>query len=205
MKASALSLVLVVTVAAPRLVFAQEASATSGKAYVAAKVGVVVPKHDDLEGFDNGFALEGVVGYRASENVAVEFAVGRFSMSGTFNGVTDTGIFYTEEDTVTALPVTVALKGIVPVDRLELFALLGGGAYFISAHAEAKSPGYRTLTASDSDSAFGLNLGGGFSLRLSDRAVLGAEVKYITGTVKVWDETNHFDSIIVGAALTFSL
>ncbi len=191
-------------IAAPLCANAQE-MAESGKAYLAVKLGAVFPKHEDLKGFDNGFALEAAAGYRANENLALEVSVGRFSISrsGTYYDAYY-GVFYTETVDDTAIPIMVTAKAIFQVEKLELYGLAGGGLYLISSHVEDKAAGYAPFTASDSSSAFGFHIGAGASLRFSPRASIGAEAKYAIGTVNIWDVDQHFDSIIVAGTLTYS-
>ncbi len=178
--------------------------AQEGKAYLTAKVGGVIPKSSDLEGFDNGLSLEAALGYRVNENFALEFGVGHFSMSGAQTGYVS-GVFATVKADVTAYSVTGAVRLVLPVDKLELYGLAGGGLYPITERGELSAPGYTTATNSASDTPFGFFLGGGLNVKLSPSARLGAEVKYVIGKVTLFNTDSEFNSIIVAVGLTFSL
>lgn len=194
---------------APQNAYPQSASPpptseNMGQTYVGARLGVVIPKHDDMKDFDNGFAIEGAVGYRINENAAVEFSIGRFSLGYSTTAVISGVVANVTEDVV-AYPVQGTLKLMLPLDKLDLYALAGGGIYFIHDEGKATASGYLPLTASDSDSPFGFHLGGGINIRVSPRALIGAEVKYMMGTVTLYDTKSHFDSIMIGGGLTFQL
>lgn len=197
------ALALVAAIALPTFGAAQE-PIRAGQTYVVVKLGAIVPQHDDVEYFDNGFALEGAVGFLANQNIALELAVGRFAISATQTAVVS-GIVVTATEDVVAYPVTATVKLIAPIDKVQLFGLVGGGLYFMSDDVKATAPGYVPITDSDTDSPFALHFGGGLNIRLSPAALLGAEVKYIVGTAKMWDSSNHFDSVMLGGGLTFLL
>jgi opacity protein-like surface antigen len=189
---------------------AEEEKASNSTTYVAVRLGAVMPKHDDLEGFDNGLALEGAVGFYVDKNIALELGVGRFAMSYRDSGYVDVGGYlYPATGTIdlAAYSVTGSAKLVLPVDKARLYALLGGGMYFMSGDAELDVEGFAPETESNSASAFGFHFGGGVEVRVSPRVSLGAEVKYIIGKVDLWDSgtDNNFDSMTLGAALSYAL
>ena len=180
-----------------------------GKTYFAVKMGAIIPKHDDVSGYDNGFALEGAIGYRVNRNVALEVSVGRFSMGFEESGYLydDYGYSYAAKytDEVVAYPVLGTARFIAPVDAIEVYGLVGAGMYIMSDDVELKIEGLLPETDSDSDTPFALHVGGGMNFRVSPRAVLGAEVKYIIGKAEMYDVTSNFNSVLFGAFLGFQL
>lgn len=180
----------------------------AGSTYIGFKAGVVIPQHDDLEGFDNGMGLEGVVGFGVSENFAFEVGVGRLGLSGEESGLVDIGgTIYsaTVGIDLTAYTVTGTAKVMVPVDKVRFFGLVGGGLYLINEDVEIDVDGYGSDSDSDSASAFAFHFGGGLDVRVAPKLTLGAELKYIIGQVETFDNKNHFDSMTVMAALNYSL
>lgn len=172
--------------------------------YLGVRAGAVIPQNGDLKAFGNGMLMEAAAGYRLAPNLGLELAVGRFSMDGTQNVVYGT-VTVAASETVTAYPVTASVKASLPVDRMQLYALFGGGIYFVSVKAEGKLGSSLVYSDSDSASPLALHAGGGISLALSERVELGAEVRYVTGNARIFNETWHFDSVLLGGMLTFDL
>lgn len=185
----------------PTLASAQQ-HALGESGYLGARVGAVLPKHDDLEGFDNGFSFEAVIGRRVSPNLALEASLGRFGInaSGSFFDP-DTGVTFDAEMDISAIPLTASVKAIAPLDQVELYGLLGAGLYFLS--SEIRVTGGLAGSASDDATALGLHLGGGFAAHVSPQVKLGAELKYVMGSAKLFDSSNHFDSMLIGGSLGF--
>jgi opacity protein-like surface antigen len=115
------------------------------------------------------------------------------------------GVVVNFTDDVVAYPVLGTLKLVLPLEKLELFGLLGGGVYFISDEAKASAAGIAPVTVSGSDSTFGFHLGGGASYRVTQNAMFGAELKYIVGSTKMYDTTFHFNSLIFAGTLTYAM
>lgn len=163
--------------------------------YIAARVGAIIPKSDDLDGFDNGLALEGVIGRRMNPNIALEASVGYFSMGASASG----GGASVSLD-ISAFNLGGTIKVIAPVEKVDFYALAGAGVYFISADGEAS--GIYSGSASDDGTSLGVTLGGGIAARLSPQATLGAEAKYLLGDVNLFEETNNYNSLILGGMLS---
>lgn len=166
----------------------------AGDTYVAARAGVIIPRSSDLDGFDNGLALEAVVGRRMHPNVALEGAVGYLSI-----GASASSAGQSASIDVTAIPVTATLKLIAPIDRVELYGLAGAGVYFVSSKVEAA--GYYSGNATDDGTSLGVTFGGGLSARLSPQVTLGAELKYLLGNVKLFGGEVSYDSLLIGGVL----
>lgn len=203
-------LVFAVACASPALSQAQAPqgmiSAASGReTYVLGKIGAVIPQHKDLDSFDNGLAFEVAIGREISPNFAIEASVGRFSFSGSQSGYDPSvGAVVTASADVSAISVMGSLKAIAPLDKFSVYALAGIGVYFISASGDASAPGYYPVSYSDNANTVGFHVGGGASIRVSPQATLGAELKYVIATAKVYDTNNGLDSLIVGAMLGFA-
>ena len=172
--------------------------------YAGVKAGAVIPQDADLKTFGDGMLLEAAAGYRLSSNLGFELAAGRFSMDGTQTVVYGT-IPVAASETVIAYPLTASVKAMLPVGRMRLHALAGGGIYFISVKSEGRVGGSVIYGDSDSSSPLALHAGAGISLALSGRVELGAEVRYVTGNARIFDETWHFDSVLLGGMLTCDL
>jgi hypothetical protein len=172
--------------------------------YAALRGGVIVPKHDDLDGFDNGFVLEGAVGFRVSPNVALEVSVGRFSMKANVQGDLG-GVPATLSAELVAYPVLGTVKAFLTEGDLELFGMAGAGFYVMSMKADLSAPGYAPASVSDSNTPFGFHFGGDANIRLSRTTQLGAEVRYLVGKADMFDTTFNFDSVQITGGLTFRL
>lgn len=188
----------------PVATLAQQFSASaSGQTYVTGRLGLVSPRHEDLDGFDQGFAVEVAIGQRVAPNFAIEGSLGRFAMSGSqtvfdpFFGVVDV------KADLAATSLLATVKAIAPIERIELYGLVGGGLYFVSMDGKVAQGGATLGSDSDSGSSFGLHLGGGLSANLTPNVTGGLEVKYVIGSVTLFDEKGHFDSLLATAQLGF--
>jgi opacity protein-like surface antigen len=172
--------------------------------YLFARAGAIVPKHDDLEGFDTGLAFEGGLGFRTSPNLAFELAVGRYAVeaSGPFFDP-DVGFVVDRTDRGTAIPVTGTVKLIAPAGSIEAYGLAGAGVYFVSYEIEESLPGVGSGSISDDDTVFGFHFGGGLSAALSPNVTLGAELRYFVTKATVFDVDIGLDSFVIGGTLGY--
>lgn len=127
--------------------------------YGAVKLGVYSPRSHFLRGQDFSNSIDGelALGHYFSPSLAGEFGLGYFRTS---NG----------SNQITAYPVTVTGKGILPLGDLELYAGAGIGAYFAKA---------KLLSLSYDDTALGWHILAGFNLNVMQNLFLGAEMKYL--------------------------
>jgi opacity protein-like surface antigen len=171
---------------------AGSAGSTAVSKYFFARAGAIVPKHDDLEGFDTGLAFEGGLGFRTSPNFAFELAAGRYA-------VTRTNPVFEFKQTAAAIPVTGTAKLIAPAGKVEAYGLVGAGVQFASVKREEGG--------SDSDSdhatAFAFHFGGGLSAALSPNLTFSAELKYVIAKAKLFDEDVGLDSLVIGGGLGY--
>lgn len=201
MKAAALALAL--ALAAPGLSVAQESDAAAS-AYVVFKAGGTFPQHADLDGYDNGFALEGGLGFLIGSGFAIEATVGRFAIEAS-EQFYDPSIadIVTVTGTATAVSLAASLKLGVPVRSVELYGLAGAGLYFVNLDLRATAPGYYPLEESDRDTAVGFHLGAGLSVRVTPKTSLGLEAKYIVASATLFNEKGGIDSLLVTGGLGY--
>jgi opacity protein-like surface antigen len=196
--AVALGLIASVAHAQPSAAFTQP-----GETYVTARLGAVVPQSSDLKGYDTGLAFEAAFGYRATPNFAFEGGIGRFAMSRSSTFYDPSIGTYTENDESSAIPFTFTVKAIAPTPRVDLYALAGAGVYLVHAKAEAVQSGFSLGSMSDDASSLAIHLGGGIAGRVSPNVSLGAELKYIIGSVKLFDVNGSFDSLIIAGSVNY--
>lgn len=178
--------------------------------YVAFRIGSIMPKADDLDGFDNGLAVEGAVGFKADRNFAFELGVGRSAMSASESGYVYDGVNYyaaTMEANIVVYPVTATVKLIAPLQQVQLYGLIGGGVYFMTSEVSLNVEGYPSESVEGDANPFAFHVGGGLDVRISAKASVGAELKYIIGEADIWgDGTKYeFNSAQFGASLRYSL
>lgn len=122
------------------------------------KAGAYFPT-GDLEDADFGTGFSGEVSY------------GRYLHP---NFVTEFGVGYLRsEDTsadVWAVPLTVTLKGVYPVNGVELFAGAGAGFYIVEAEVDSET---------DDDSVWGGHVVAGANVDINPTLFVGVEGKYI--------------------------
>ncbi len=153
--------------------FAGPVFAAETSNYFAVKAGAYFPNSSDLGGFNTGFNGQVAYGDYFTPNFAGELGLGYFATSGTgsvdFNGVpgTATGDIY-------AIPLTLALKAIYPIEKWEIYAIGGLGAYFCNVKVS-----YSAGSPSNSSTAFGGFLGGGIDYNIDRNWFLGVEGTYL--------------------------
>jgi outer membrane protein W len=149
-----------------------------GGNYFVFKGGIYDPDSNDLKGFDTGFNGELAFGHYFTRNLAVELGVGYFQTSNKESVfVPGFGEFEDKAD-LDVLPLTVALKGIIPVDKFELYGIGGIGAYIVWAEERLNTP-FGRARFSDTDTVFGGFLGAGVNYNVTPSVYLGLEGKYL--------------------------
>jgi len=185
--------------------------------YVVGKLGVFMPGDDlgDSDEFDgdNGFNGEIAIGHKYTDNVAVEVGLGYYSTESGFSTEYYTGDIILGDwsldldATVTVVPLTVSVKGILPVDRFNLYAGGGIGAYFGRLEWDAKinstTLGYYKTDDSEWSTVFGGQFMAGFEYNLNDQMFLGVEGKYMLTGDAEWDtDLGDVESNLNGGAVT---
>ncbi|HSO71632.1 MAG TPA: outer membrane beta-barrel protein [Thermodesulfobacteriota bacterium] len=147
--------------------------------YLVLKGGIYSPQNDNLDNFDTGFNGEIGFGHYFNKNLALEVASGYFETRATRNASIE---FSSAEATLdlNVVPLTLALKAIIPMGNFELYGIGGGGAYFL--WTDSKVSTY-AQSASSSDK-YNQTLGGGFlgvgaSVKISPTVFIGLEGKYL--------------------------
>jgi len=148
--------------------------------YVRLSSGFYQPTEDlDDAGYDSGVDLSLFFGKYFGRYLVLEGGLGFFYTERDIVGRTPAAGFYVEEDTVGILSVTATAKGVYPIGRLELFGGAGIGGYFVSFDADVKSANLGNVDTDDDDAVFGFHATGGFNFNITERFLLGGEVKYL--------------------------
>jgi opacity protein-like surface antigen len=156
--------------------------------YIVLKGGIFSPQNDKLNQFGTGFNGEIAFGHYFNRYFALEAGTGYFQTSRT----TDT---YAEANlNFNVIPLTIAFKGIIPLDKFELYGIGGGGAYFLWTNTNASGDDhYYRSNYSDSKTLVGGFLGLGASVKVSSKVFLGLEGKYLwTSTVTINNYNNTY-------------
>jgi len=134
--------------------------------YLTAKAGIYTPTGDlDNSNFDTGFNGEIGWGYYVLSNVTLEVGAGFFNT-----------------DDIRVIPLMVTGKAVYPMERWELFALAGAGAYFANFDGVLTDTVLGSVSVDDDDTVFGLTLGFGANYNITDEIFLGIEGKYLLTT-----------------------
>jgi opacity protein-like surface antigen len=168
------------------------------------KAGAFFPQIKDFESTDNGFNGEAAFGYRFHKNIAVEMGVGYLQIGGNNSGAGNkSGIDYAFQTRVDSevLPVTLSLKGILPVEQWEFYGFGGIGLYFFWGEAKDTAvvngmTGSKTLNANAVKP--GAHLGLGVNYNITPKIFIGAEGKYI------WTPEVEFEGTVLGVPVASS-
>jgi outer membrane protein W len=174
--------------------------------YLVLKGGIYSPQNDKLDKFDTGFNGELAFGHYFNRNLAVEIASGFFETRATKNARFGISSAQATLD-INVVPLTVALKGIIPLDIWELYGIGGGGAYFLWTDSKVSTDSQ----SSSSSDKYNQTLGGGFlgvgaSVKVSPTVFLGLEGKYLWTsalTVKNIDTDTNLNGFIATFNLGF--
>lgn len=157
--------------------------------YVSVKGGLFLPNSDmpGLKNFKKGYNFELAVGAKIHPNIAIEAAAGYYQTEIKDNFV-DTyydyynDAYYTTTPTVSAIPVTLTIKGIIPLGKVDLFAGAGAGYYYTMLENKVKDLDGAVLGNLDETynaSAFGYHFVGGVDFNITDSVAIGAEIKQV--------------------------
>lgn len=148
--------------------------------YLVLKGGIYSPQNEKLYDFDSGFNGELAFGRYLNKNLALEVASGYFKTRAT-----KSADLVSAEATLdfNLVPLTGALRAIIPMGAFELYGLGGGGAYFLWSDTSV-STNNRSASSSDkyNQTLAGGFLGAGATLKVSPTVFLGLEGKYLWTT-----------------------
>lgn len=189
--------------------FCLPAKAENVKAnYGVLKGGIYSPQNSNLDQFGTGFNGELAFGHYFSRNFALEFGSGYFQTNRSSNDNYGNATL-----TFNVVPVTLALKGIIPLDKaVELYGIGGGGAYFLwsSTSASVNNQFYYSNNNVDNKTLAGGFLGMGINFKITPTVFLGLEGKYLwTSNVTVTNYNNTYsystDVNLNGIQATFNV
>lgn len=155
-------------------VFAGEA----GNNYMAFKPGIYSPQASKIDSFDDGFHGEIAFGYKYNPNFSAEMAVGYYHTEGTYKGLESAGIDRVNVN-IDVYPLTLTLKGGIPIEDFELYGLAGIGVHIVRG-------------GKADDTVFGFHLGGGAIYNITPTWFIGAEGKYF------WTGEADFEDTFMG-------
>lgn len=194
MKRTALLSVLMLLIAVP--VFAQAPN------YAVLKLGGYLPQASEVEEFDNSFYGEIGFGHYFNQNLAIEFGVGYTKPGASvsfFDGISTTSV----DVDLTIVPITLGLRGSIPMGAFEPFAVAGIGAYYTKFEASVSATGFGSASGSENDTAFGYFLGLGANFNVSPNVYLGLEGKYFWAEPSFEGEDLKIDGINLTANIGY--
>lgn len=133
----------------------------------------------DDAGYDSGGDLAVFFGRYLGKHLVLEGGIGFLYTENEIVGSTPVAGFYIEEDSVGILSVTLTAKGVYPIGRFELFGGGGIGEYLVSFDADVRTSNLGDVDTDEDDTVFGFHAVGGFNFKITERFLLGAEVKYL--------------------------
>ncbi len=150
--------------------------------YLVLKGGIYSPQNEKLYNFDSGFNGELAFGRYFNKNLAMEVASGFFQTRATRSASSDIASAEATLD-FNLVPLTGALRAVIPLGAFELYGLGGGGAYFLWTDSRV-STGNQSSSSSDkyNQTLAGGFLGAGASIKISPTVFLGLEGKYLWTT-----------------------
>jgi len=170
--------------------------------YAALKLGMYIPQATDVEDFDNAFYGELAFGHYFNKNFAIELGAGYTKSSASLT-ISDTVTTLTVDADLTIIPVTLGVKGLLPMGNFEPYAMAGIGAYFAEVEGSASLTGVGSGSTSESDTAFGYYLGLGANFNITKEILLGIEWKYTWAKPNFFDEDVKIDGSLVTANIGY--
>lgn len=179
-----LLLILLTAVCLSNAAYAEQPGGKSYRNYLVLKGGAFDPQ-GDVKDLDTGFNGELAYGFQFGRCFAVEIASGYFELEGK-ERTSLSGSDLSLDGKMYAIPLTIALKPILPLGPFDLYGLAGGGGYYVHAHGTLATRSGRTSGSADTCVAGGF-LGAGLSVNLSKQFFLGIEGRYL------WTSKTDFD------------
>jgi len=153
-----------------------QAHADDNGGYLTFKAGAFLPNGNgetsgDLKDYDTGFNVELAAGIKPAPYVAVEAAVGYYRTERSYNYNFDST--KPTDDTVSGIPLTLTIKGVIETEKADFFAGAGAGYYFCILDQETP-----TLNMTQHGNALGYHVLGGMDYKLSEQIAVGGEAKW---------------------------
>lgn len=147
--------------------------------YLALKLGAYLPQAEDVKDSDfaSSFYGELAFGYYFDKNIAIELGVG-YTKPDSSASASSGGTTSSFNADLTIIPITLGLKGSLPMGAFEPFAEAGIGLYYCKLETTSSVSGVGSASASETDSTFGYFLGLGTNFNVSPNVFLGLEGKY---------------------------
>jgi opacity protein-like surface antigen len=166
--------------------------------YMVFRGGLYSPQTSALNDFKTGFNGEAAFGYQFDRNWALEAGAGYFETSAK----NKTGFGYSSLPATVHLrvvPLTVAIKGSIPINRVDLYGIGGIGAYFLETDLDYPDDYYDRRRDRESETLFGGFLGMGARFNVTPKVFFGLEGKYLWTTRSTYINAETDLSGIVGA------
>jgi len=170
--------------------------------YATLKLGGYLPQASDVEELDNSFYGELAFGHYFDKNWAIEMGIG-YTKPGASVTVSDGVTTATVSADLTIIPVTLGLKGSLPMGTFEPFAVAGVGLYFCELEGDISVSGVGSASASEDDTVFGFFLGAGANFNISPNVFLGLEGKYFWAKPSFAGEDMNIDGINLTANIGY--
>ncbi len=171
--------------------------------YLVLKGGMYSPQTSNLNDFNAGVNGEIAFGYSFDKNWAIEAGPGYFETSAS------KGAKFGADSTQTSVhlrvvPLTVAIKGSIPVNKFEFYGIGGIGAYVLEVDFDSSedSDHGRHDSNGESETLFGGFLGLGARFNVTSKMFLGLEGKYLWTTKSTF---NDAETDLTGIQATFNI
>lgn len=146
--------------------------------YLSLKGGVFLPNgksSNGLNNFDAGYSVDLGLGVKLEKYVAIELGTGLYTAEGNISTITSS-----DSMKLYAVPVTVTVKGLLALEKTELYAGAGAGYYFGAMERKQSNNTPATIDETSHGSALGYHVVAGGDYRLSGKFTLGAEFKWFS-------------------------
>jgi opacity protein-like surface antigen len=158
-----------------------------GNDYFVLKGGIYSPQTKDLGDFSTGFNGEIGYGHYFDKNWALELATGYFVTKAN----QEANLVRASADLdFKTVPLTAAIKGIIPANQFEFYGIGGLGAYFVFADVDVDYATNRHVSYSDNNVLFGGFLGIGTQYNFTPNLFVGLEGKYLWTTKTTFRDTD---------------
>ena len=159
-------------------------AAETDATYLGVKAGIFLPNgkgpsggnSNGLADFDTGYSFDLALGFKPAPYAAVELGTGFFTASADV-GTTN----WAQQMTGYGIPVTLTVKGLLTLDRLDMFAGAGAGYYFSFINNKIDFLGARSnVDESAHGGAVGYHVTAGADYRINDEWSAGIDFRWFS-------------------------